>query len=299
MSEHVTINGVHWPMAVDSVEEEPDEVGEVLTRSLNGRAVGTRIERKRRWRGRSVFHVAAEGEAWRRFVEADGQAWDFLSPNAASSKGVGPSSGGFAVAATDGVHGLGKVTPGSGNFFGINLQRRLGVPGGWSPATGWTLLFFKRLSVGDGGDGVTYVHHVVAGSVAVNRGVSANPVGVQQWRNGVAGSYGVGNWLSVGTTTTALWSFSDAATAAAYAYSGLVVLPFVVPAAWVPGLTAFHISQTWPGVARVRLGGDVVVDAGGPVDAIARVRKLPQRSLMLAGERRNNARVLELELMEA
>lgn len=298
MPQLVMINGVYWPMAVDTVEEEPEEIGAVRARSLNGIGVTTRVARKRMWRGRSSFHVAAEGEAWRRFVEGDAQSWRF-DKAAISTKGLGPSSGTFATALTDGVHGYGKVTPASSSWIGYTLARRLGVPGGWTAQKGWTLLLWKRLSPADGGDGTTYHHHVVAGAVNVNRGAAANPPGVQQWRNGVVGNYGVGNWLSVGATT-ALWGFSDAGVGgAAFAYSGVVVLPFVVPASWVPGLFAFHTASSWPAIQRVRLGGDVVADAGGDVDAIGLVRRLPQRSIILDGQHRNNARVLEIELSEA
>lgn len=295
---HVTINGVPWPMAVDSVDEQPEDIGEHTARSLNGNGTATRIARKRRWAGRSTFHAAAEGEAWRRFVEGEGQSWTFASGNAISAKGLGPSSGSFTVSASDGVHGLGKVTPASGNSVGFTLAKRLGVAGGWAATKGWTILVWKRLSVGDGGDGTAYHHFVISGAVGVTRGASANPVGVSQWRGGVAGNYSVGNWLSVGTTT-ALWGYSNAGAAAAYAYSGLVVLPFVIPSSWVASLAAFHAASSWSAVpGAVRLGGDVVADAGGPVDVIGRVKRLPQRSLVLNGTRVSNARILELELTE-
>lgn len=295
---HLSINGVPWPMAVDSVKESPDEVGGVFTRSLGGALTSTRIGRKRKWSGKSSFHVASEAEAWRRFVEGDGQSWPFTftAGAAISSKGVGPSAGTFTTSGSGGVLGTGKVTPASGSYVGFQLARRLGVPGGWTATKGWTLLCWKQLSVADGGDGTTFHHHVISGAVGVTRGASANPSGVSTWRNGVSGSYGVGNWLSIGTTT-ALWGYSDAGAAAAYAYSGIVVLPFVVPVAWVPFLYAFHASTLWPSLPRVRLGGDVVEDAGG-VDVCGRITELPQRSIVLAGQRRNNARTLDLELTE-
>lgn len=296
---HLSINGVPWPMAVDSVEESPDEVGEVYARSLGGTLLSTRISRKRKWTGKSSFHIASEAEAWRRFVEGEGQSWSFSGTGGAaiSSKGVGPASGTFTTSGGGGVLGTGKVTPASGSYVGWELARRLGVPGGWTSAKGWTLLCWKQLSVADGGDGTTFVHHIISGAVGVSRGASANPAGVSVWRNGVFGaSYGVGNWLSIGITT-ALWGYSNANVAQAYAYSGVVVLPFVVPVAWVPFLYAFHAGSVWPSLPRVRLGGDVVEDSGG-VDVVGRVTKLPQRSIVLAGVRQNNARILELELTE-
>lgn len=296
---HFSINGVPWPMKADSVEETPDEVGSVDDRSLGGTGLSTRIARKRRWKSTSSLHVASDGEAWRRLMEGEGQTWGFTGSGGApySSKGLGPSAGTYTTAASGGVLGTGKVTPGAGASIGFALARRLGVPGGWVATKGWTLLFFKKLAVADGGDGSTYYHHIVTGAVAVTRGATANPAGVSTWRNGVLGSYGVGNWLSVGTTTS-WWGYSDAGAAAAYDYSNVVVLPFVVPTSWVPFLYAFHAANAWPSLPRVRLGGDVVEDVGG-VDVLGKAPRIQQRALVLAGAARTNARVLDVELREA
>jgi hypothetical protein len=296
---HFSINGVPWPQKADSVEESPDEVGEADTRSLGGLGLSTRIARKRRWKSSTVIHTASEGEAWRRMVEGEGQSWGFngTAGLAISSKGLGPSAGTFTTAGTGGMHSAGKVTPASASFVGWALARRLGVPGGWVSTKGWTILAWKKLAIADGGDGTTYFHHVVTGAVGITRGASANPAGVSTWRNGVLGSYGVGNWLSVGVTTS-LWGFSDGNVAAAYDYSNVVVLPFVVPSAWVPFLYAFHAANAWPSLPRVRLGGDVVEDVGG-VDVLGKATRIQQRALILAGSPRTNARVLELELREA
>ena len=296
---HFSINGVPWPQKADSVEESPDEVGAVDDRSLGGTGTSTRIARKRKWKSSSVMHIASEGEAWRRLVEGDGQCWGFTGTGGAafSSKGLGPSSGSFSTASSGGVLGTGKVTPASGSSIGFTLARRLSVPGGWLATKGWTLLFWKKLAVADGGDGSTYFHHVVTGAVGVTRGATANPAGVSTWRNGVLGSYGVGNWLSVGTTT-AWWGYSDAGVAAAYDYSNVVVLPFVVPTSWVPFLYAFHAANPWPSMPRVRLGGDVVEDVGG-VDVLCKAPRIAQRAVILNGTPRTNARVLDLDIREA
>jgi hypothetical protein len=296
---HFSINGVPWPQKADSVEESPDEVGEVDTRSLGGTGLSTRIARKRKWQSSSVIHTASEGEAWRRLVEGEGQCWPFTGAGGAaiSTKGLGPSSGTFTTAATGGVLSTGRVTPASGLSVGFDLARRLSVPGGWLATKGWTLLLWKKISVADGGDGTAYFHHLITGAVGVTRGATANPAGVSTWRNGVLGSYGVGNWIAVGSTTS-LWGYSNANVAAAYDYSNVVVLPFVVPTSWVASLYAFHAANAWPALPRVRLGGDVVEDVGG-VDILGRVTRLQQRAVVLAGTQRTNARVLDLELREA
>lgn len=295
---HTTINGVTIPGEGDAFEETTDDVGATDTRGVNGALVSSSAGRKRDFSVSTVPVTAALGEALRALVCGEGHAWPFADSLWAHA-GVGPSSTTGCTQSASGGKYAGKLAITSTNRFEVSLAKRMARKGGWNPTShGWTVSVWKKLSVGDGGDGTTYHHHLATGSVAVVRGASANPAGVTQYRGGVVGAFAMGNWLSVSAAgVVAVHAYTNAGAGAAYDWSDLVVLPFQVPAAWTPDLYTWLSARAWSRLPRVELAGDCIPDLV-PVEVRARVSSLKQRNVFLEGAHRNNARVLDIDLKE-
>lgn len=294
---HLEINGITIPGAADSFEEEPDFIADVDERGANGGMLSSSGGRARTWTATTTPQTAAVGEALRSLIEGEGHAWEFTE-SLYSFGGLGPSSySGCSANASGGKHD-GRLAITSGNRFEVTFTSRMRRRGGWDPtATGWTVLVWKQLSVGDGGDGTTYHHHIATGDVAVVRGAAANPAGVAQYLDGVAGNASMGNWLSVSAAgLIAVHAYDNAGSAGGYNFSDLVVLPFAMPAAWAPQFFARLNAQRFARLPRIEVSGDAIPD--GIVEARGRVPNLKQRNVHLEGAHRNNARVLQLQLRE-
>lgn len=300
---HLTVNGVTFPGEADSFAESPEWIGDVTGRSQSGALVESRTTRKRRWAVRSVFLQAAEAEAWRLMLEGDGHYWR-LATNAVSSKGLGASSGGTFSFAT--------FTPPTGNTpcisvgAGSSVSWALGSVMGprWTPAAGFTLSVYRQDSTSSGDATSGFYRYLVTGSSAWALG-TANPAGVTQYRDGTAGTYGVGEWLELTANgNLSLHGKGNSAGAShAHSYAYLTALPFALPSGWVASLNAYTDARRLAGLPwisenpRVVLAGDAIPDTNG-ANVVARVQSLDQRNVVLGGAHRNNARVLTVEFIE-
>ena len=293
---HLTCNGITVATKSESFEEVADIAGLSDARGTDGGLATSDTVRKREFSIETVTATQANAEQLRRILEGDGQAWPFNNTSL-SAAGLGPQSGTFTLSASGGKF-AGRCTVGSGSVFEVALARRMKQLSGvaWAATLGWTLMAWKKLTAPDGGDGTTFFHQLATGSVVVTRGASANPASVTQYRNGVAGSYSMGNWIGVAADGDALISgHSNAGAAAAYDYSDFVVLPYTVTAAQALALYNFTSSRAFPALPFVSLGGDALPT---PITARCRIKKIAQRRLILDGAFRNNAAVLVGEARE-
>ena len=300
---HLTINGVTFPGEADSFGESPEFIGDILGRAQSGALVESRTTRKRRWRVRSVFMLASDAEAWRRFLEGDGHFWR-LTNNGVSSKGVGPQSGGaFSFSTFSPPTGsMGCVTVSAAGSIGWNLASVMGP--GWTPASGFTLSIYRQDSTALGDTTTGFYRYLVMGTAAWALG-TANPAGATQWRDGSTGNFGVGRWLEMSAAgVLSIWGKGNSAGGnAAHSYAMVTALPFALPSSWQSSVVDFSdarrlLNLPWLSLnPRITLGGDAIPDANGAT-VVARVNVLEQRNVRLAGAHRNNARVIEVEFTE-
>lgn len=298
---HLTACGVTIPGAADTFDETPEFVGDLHQRATSGALGETRTGRKRAWSCTTSFLQAGTAEMLRKLLEGDGHAFSFSS-NVYSNKGLGPDVGGSYTQAGSGGPFAGRITVASGNTFPLALQNAMGAPGGWAPSSyGFTILVWRFDVNGDDGSGGagTWTHYILTGTTTMATG-SANPAGVAQLKNGVAGSFNAGRWAYIDATGNVRMQGKGASAGASVAkdYADLVVLPFAIDATTAAGLYSFHGANPWPGPGRrVRLGGDAIPDPLG-VDVVCRTSKVAQRNVRLAGAHRNNARVLSIDFTE-
>lgn len=283
-----TINGVTIPTAADAWEEEQEEIGSVEERGLNSSLTETHVGRVRTFTAACIPKTPAEGLALEKLINGDGQRFSYAS-NVYSSKGVAPKSGGsYALAAA--VQHDGSVEVASASFIEYALANKMSRRNGWAPTDGWSLLFFEN---------ATGSHYAVTGAVAVTRGASSgNPAGVTQYEDGVAGSYGVGNFLDLAADgDVGLHGYSYGGGAGAKRFDNVVALPFALPSStWAAALYAFHAANPWPSMRQVTLSGDCVSDE--QVTCIGRARRIKVKQLVIDGTRYNNARAVAFELIE-
>lgn len=288
---YLTYNGITLPTLAGSFRETTEHIGDE-GRGQAGEYGDNLVARKRTWACTLVAQTKATAVKMRRYLEGEGQAWRF-DGTAYSFKGEGPKAGGsFSVAS-------GKVNVGSNSFIEFALANALTRGLTWAPTQGWTLGVRKVLTGGDGGDGSTYVRHIATGSVAVARGAAANPVGVTQYKNGVAGNHSMGNWIDVASDgDVGIYGKTNANGNAAYDYDDLWFLPFAVESSWVAGLDAFLAAAgAHSRLKRVVLAGDALEDAAPGVEAYVRgVGKITKRR---AGVPATYPFQLELRIREA
>lgn len=288
---HLEVNGLRIPGAADTFEEVPDFVGEHSKRAIDGSYQESHVARSSTWTCKTVYTKPDVGTALTKWLGGDGHSFDFAS-SAYSGKGLGPKSGSAYTRSASGGKHAARITVSSGGVFELALRRRMSIPEGWDPTThGWTVFTWKKV-------GSSFTHYLATGAVVVTRGASGgNPAGVAQFEDGVAGSFAIGNWLSVGADgDVAIHGRANAGTNAATDYSGLVVLPYRVPAEWVPSIHAFHDEREWPRLPRLHLSGDAFEV---PVSAHGRASKSAQRGIVLGGTHYNNARVIDVSLFRA
>lgn len=300
---HLTVNGVTFPGEADTFGEQGEFIGDVLGRSQSGALVESRTTRKRRWRARSVFLLASDAEAWRRFLEGDGHNWQFAS-NAVSSKGLGPVSGGvWSMSSFSAPAGTVEcVTVTGGSSVEWNLGSAMGP--GWTPSRGWTVFVYRQDSTALGDTSTGFYRYMITGSSTWTLG-TANPSGVTQWRDGSTGSWGVGRWMELNAAgRLALHGKGNSAGAnSTHSYAMLTALPFAAPSSWQSQLVDFTearraVNRSWVSAnPRVLIGGDAIPDPDG-VQVVARVGVLDQRNVRLSGAHRNNARIIEVEFIE-
>jgi hypothetical protein len=295
--------GIAVPVRKNSWPGKPLFVGQDVTRALDAALCEGRRRRVREWSGvKMVFLEPETAHALRALLEGQFLAVSF-DDGTHSFDGIEPAAGGsYTQSATDGKHG-GRLSVSSNNHIAYALEDELGVPGGWFPVKGWTVICWKRLTTTDDGIGGAgaYYHHIATGAVAVTQGASANPADVTQYRNGVAGSYSMGNWLQVLDGEVRLYGKDNDGTNNAKDYDELLVLPFALPAAvadaWAASIYAFMDAHAVGRAPFVKIAGDCIPDAS-PLEVRFRVTAEHNVNVWLAGTHYNNALELECDVRE-
>jgi hypothetical protein len=298
----ITVNGVTIPIVKGSFKEVPEFIGELAERGAAGEFDENFVARKRKYTATVLAQDATKAVALRKLLEGDGQSWLYDS-NTYSFKGEGPSAGGsYTQSGAGGSPSGGKVTVASGNTINYALATALGVPSGWAATKGWSLIVRKKLSVGDGGDGSTFFRHIALGAVAVVQGASANPAGVTQYKSGAAGSFAMGNWITVdgaGDGVVKLHGKDNANVNAAYDYCDLAFLPFQLDSSWIAGLDTFLTTNRYPTLKRVMLSGAHIEDAAPGI--LVHIRQVgASRTVRLRGTTiESNWRAQDIQIWEA
>lgn len=294
----LTLNGITLPSR--GLSERPVFVGDLADRGVVGDFDENFVARKREFPTKLVAQTAALAIAFRKLLEGDGQSWRY-DANTFSFKGEGPSAGGvYTQSGAGGVLGGGKVNVGSGSFIPYSLASSLNVPSGWAGAKGWSLLVRKVLTIGDGGDGVTFQRFIATGAVTVTAG-TANPAGVTQYKNGAAGSFSMGAWMTIdgaGDGVVKLHGLSNAGASAAYDYCDFAFLPFALDPTWIAGLDTFLQTNRYPRLKRGILSGSQIEDSGG-VEVHARCSDLPRKVRAPGGVHDASFRELTVMFWEA
>ncbi len=286
---HMSINGITFATASDAVFDEPEFVGEIGERSVNGTFVGTEIVEKDVFRGRTVYALAATAEAWRSLINGDGHAFHFENNDAYSDKGLAPSAGTYTTPSGTAKHGTRSLLVASGQSISYALAGKMGRPG-WTYADGWTFVGWKH-------EGSSFAHYIATGKAIAAAGVE-DPAGITQYEDGVAGTYGLGYWLDVLATDTVTLKGRDGANAGTNCYfDDFAFWPFEMPAAWAPQLYTWHNANALPTQPRVIVAGDVTERSAG-VECRGRVTSITQGNARIDGAHRNNARILEFALFE-
>ena len=294
------INGVPFPVRADSWSVDFDHYGDVMGRAVSGALLESRTGVKRVFRCRSTRLDRTLANAWRKFIEAQGHGWDFEDatfwPYSRTGQGYG-LTGTFSRDAASPKWGASRLLVGLGSSFGADLEHRLHIPAGWSPTVhGWSILAHYH-------NGSTWADWLATGDVVVTRGASANPPGVTQYADGVAGSHGMGNVINVATTGTgssgfvSVSGYSTAGGAANRYYDDLVFYPFQIPAEWVDDISADRAAQAYCLPPCVRLEGDAV-DAE-PIEVIGRVERAIQLGTVNANTAQFEAATYALEVVFA
>ncbi len=282
----VSVNGLALDVEYGTWKEERIHVGDFGDLALSGRPPESRAGIIRRWTCKLTPHAAraAGGGALltpdpvtiskvAQWIEGRGQCWSFDSGvHTYSAAGVTASvSGTFTPYATGGAHG-GRLLVASGDKFGVEMRGALGVRRGWTPASGWSLLCWRKFQSGESAS-AGWHNCILTGAVDFARGSASNPTGVTQYLDGVAGSYSLGRCFSVSATTpfVGLHGYLTTNSAAAAEYDDFMFLPFELPASWIglPGqgpdnsITDYMDNFPLPGLPRVSLGGDCLDPLGG------------------------------------
>jgi hypothetical protein len=283
------LNGVTIPVFADSLREVPIAIGDLFGRAVSGRHYGTMTATKRRWTFETNQMARADAEKMRKWIEG---AFQTFALNADALSGTGVAlSGSLTHTASGGKH-TGYTTVASGTHAIANMANKLYLPAGWSPTVqGWTHAAFSyRTIAADGVPADGWYDYLASGLVAVTQGASANPAGVTQYRDGVAGSHSWGNFNNV-LTTGNLVGFSGKTTAnvsAAKNYDEFLFAPFEIPSSWVAGLTAFRAAYALAPAPNLYATGDWF-DEVAPIEVICRVEAVRQLTAVLPGQSLSSA----------
>jgi hypothetical protein len=304
------INGVLVDVEYGSFKEEAVDVGDLSARTLAARLAESRSTKVRRWTFRTTPLIAGDvAERLEKWIEGFGQAWRF-DGNTRSGNGVTnsfPVGGTLTNNAGGGAYG-GCVTVPSGGRFGVDMSNKLGIAGGWDPTVhGWTLMGWREFIGGE--TAAAGWHHVILrGAATFTRGSSSNPIGVDQWVDGVLGNYGLGRCIGVSTSDpgVSLHGYDTANNAAAIDWDDFVFLPFRVPSTeassapddvdWIEQIYDQASTAAWSKLPRVVVSGDYFNDV--PVEVIGRVRSKQAVQVIDAAGVENERRVLDVALEE-
>ena len=290
----LTINGVTIEISADSFREETVESGDIFARSTANQMFSDMGMVKRRWSFRTRQMESLKAAKLRMFMEGNAQVWPFFSVPPISGAGVGANGAGV-WSSTTGFHGDGLLI-GSASSFGVALANKLNVPNGWDATKGWTIGFWSyRTVVADGVPADGWYFYLASGAITYIRASAANPVGVTQYRNGVAGSFSLGSVIGVGTTTSISgYTLNNVATAAYY--DDLFVLPFEIPAEWATMLYAFALTTPIAPAPLMVANGDHLDNVA--TNVFIRVTATSHVNATIAGVSKPNVKMMEVTMEE-
>lgn len=227
----LTFNGITCPIQRDSYKEsEPKLIGS-SDRAADGSLVESVLRYKRSAKFELIPMSKADAWAWENFFLGEGHHIS-LDSNLYSSKGLGPTV--YANVATSA--GTRKHGAASG---AIQATAQVLKYEDWY-STEFTLIHWHF-------NGATWDHWVRRND------------GVTQYYY-KAGAYdGTGDtWV-----TTSAGDVSFTSGGSAMYVDDLVLLPFCVPASWVPSIYTWHSSNAWTDIPWLHMGGDAVPETAG------------------------------------
>lgn len=299
------IDGITIPVFGDSFEEEEIDIADIFERTTGGRLSGSLSTTKRRWSFETPIIEATVAEKMKLWIEGRRQVWS-AGGRLISGAGVGPSVAGTIIAGVQ-THIANGANVGSGSQFGVNMGNKLYRRLGWLPTDGWTMGFWTyRTAVGDAGLSDGWYSMIAHGAVAVTRGASANPVGVTQYRNGVALATQMGNYINVLSTGNYCgWTgHGVAGGAGARDYEDGFICPFEFPATAMPWNSLTWAAEVKTFMDTNLLGAAPIVKASGswftdalPVNVICRVKSIRQRTATLMGATVSTAQNRKLQVV--
>lgn len=308
----ITINGVSIPIKGDSFAEQRAVIGDTFTRSVGGAMFSSFVARRRTFTFSTPPLESLTAEKYARLIEGVSQVWNF---NSTSQIGFLSGSGVTNFLASGSATLVSSPTRGAAIAFSslqlaasagfrFLLSNKFGIQGGFtttgSTPTGWTIMFWKNATTGaDGVPSNGWYHYIASGTGSVTRGASANPAGVTQWRNGVSGSFGMGNMIEVsGSSTTGIWSYgATSGTGATSQFDDLVVWPFTLPTSWASGIYSYALGTSFAAAPVVDVSGDHL--DGSTIKCFGRVEEVSHINATLPGSTsKPNVKVLNVTLEE-
>lgn len=205
MTAFLSIHG--YEIECSTLEQTFELVGNDRRRSASGTLRQTRIARKYGWKVELAILDPATVSPLMDLVTGEGHVWSF-DADVFSSKGLGWSTT-PTLDATNKKFGASSMSAASGTTYTAS----------YTEATTRTVLLWRRPGSG------SFDHYALV--------LTGNSV-TTQYKNGVAGSYSVTNWITPASDGSfSLLGKNDAGTNTTVQYDDLVVLPFTVTQAMV------------------------------------------------------------------
>lgn len=326
MPDFLQINGLKFPVALESFQEEVEDVGTV-ERAFSGLMRRSRLARKRVASFESIWLTPADARAWESFIAGEGETWDFES-SVYGSKGRGFTLGSLSARETVAT-----------KFGDGRLRVFAGTTANVGSASAWTLLVWRVPTGGFTG----WDHYAIySGGSWYKNGSSITPpsqlwavissgtltlqseaslLGAAQWLANTA--YSAGTFVhsltdhlyyhecttagtsgsseptwneTVGGTTndgTVVWT--NRGLASLY-LDELVYLPFTVPISWLAALSD-QAAQAFSALPKLRMSGDAVPEASSRT-VLGTVESLALLSGVISGTRYKNLHKLSVMLSE-
>lgn len=290
------VNGIDVDVADGSFKETTQDTGDLFRRTLSGRIAEARGARSRSWSFRTNSMLRDDAEKLRMWLEGVGQSWNFDSAvHSYSGAGVANTAAGTITRNAGGGKYGGRLTVGSGSQFGVDMSNKLGKRRGWSPTDGWTFGAWRNFVASESAS--AGFHSIICkGAVAVTRGASANPAGVNQYVDGALNnSANLGRVLSVLASSpyVAICGVKTDNTNNAIDWDDWFFLPFVVPDAWVAKIHAYMASYAFSAMPKMKILGDAIPDTV-PVEVVVRCHDID----VVVEADANNRRVLQVQMEE-
>lgn len=274
------INGVTVKAEL-SPDEAHGRIGEE-GRAWSGARVGTVRARKRAWRFRTPPLLPAEAKALVRLLEGRGHNWGFEDTTNwkySNGKGLGSSA--------ESASGVSRSTA-NPKYENAHVRIALNTPVDWiewptdlvdvDGVLKWTAIVWRD-------DGGGYDHYIETSDG-------------RYYLDGVAASQEA--WFSVASDGTFRLQGD---TGVQMDFDELVVLPFEVPASWVPGIYDFHNGTTpvrtaavWLNLPQIGAFGDFVEESGLVVESEEVTS--PYEAGVISGSFQNAARRVQFTLVD-